>query len=121
MVCFDIEIAYPLSSRDNVNTAFGQHLEHLRKHYRACVLEEIINGKYRHLRYSLCDEDAIGFLHDLPSPTICIKIRILYKEIDLYSNFKATHKWLPPPKTPELKKVYWGACQLEKYQAKTHA
>ena len=116
MVCFDIEIAYPLSSRDGVNQAFAQHLEHLRKHYRADILEEIIHGKYRHLRYAICDEDATGFLHDLPSPTICIQVRILHKNIDLYSNFKATHKWLPPPKTAELKKVYWGACHLEKYQ-----
>jgi hypothetical protein len=121
MVCFDIEIAYPLSKRENVNRAFAQHLENMRKQYRACVLEEIINGKHRQLRYSICDEDAVGFLRDLPIPTICIKIRILHKDIDLYSNFKATHVWIPPPKTSELKKVYWGACHLEKYQAKIYA
>ena len=116
MVCFDIVLAYPLSSRHRANEVFDQRLEHLRKHYRADSLGELYEGGLKLTRFAICDEDAVAFLRDVPNPTFCISITLLRSDTLLYSNYKATGQSIRPPQHLLLKQVYWTAAKLEKWQ-----
>ncbi len=116
MVCFDIELAYPLSQRNESNLAYEQRLEHLRKHYRADGIETTYKKNLKVVRFAVCDEDAIGFLRDVPPPTFCLSIKILRTDVYLYKNYKATGQYVYPPHLLLLKQVYWKASQLQKWQ-----
>ncbi len=116
MTCFDIFIAYPLSPWNASNTAFDERIRHLQKHYNVDAKNTFETQTTRYLRLSVCDEDAVGFLRDLPRPTYCLWIRSLYQETFVYGNYKATGKWVAPPKNSLLKRVYWTASSLEKWQ-----
>jgi len=116
MVCFDIEIAYPVSERRQTNQTYERRIEHLRHHYRADPLSQEFYGAYKHLRFALCDEDAVSFLRDVPQPTFCVSIKLLRSDSFLYSNGKYTKRWIKAPKHLLLKKIYWTASSLEKWQ-----
>jgi hypothetical protein len=116
MVCFDVEIAYPLNKRTNVNQTFERRIEHLRRHHRGDILCQSFQGNLKHIRLAFCDEDTIAFLRDVPQPTFCVKIKLLRSDLFLYSNFKYTNTWVKPPKHLLLKKIYWTASSLEKWQ-----
>jgi hypothetical protein len=116
MVCFDIVIGYPVSSRRESNSTFDTRIEHLRKHYRADSLGEAYEEGLKLIRFAICDEDAIAFLRDVPSPTFCLSIALLRKDTLLYTNYKATGQYTKPPQHPLLKQVYWTASKLEKWQ-----
>ena len=115
MVCFTITIAYPLNSRYSVNDAYEVRIEHLRKHYRADCLSQSYEGHEKHITFAMCDEDAVAFLRDVPQPTTCISVGILRTDILLYSNCKRTGIFVQPPHNHLLKKVYWRAAQLQKW------
>lgn len=115
MVCFTITIAYPLSAREKNNMVYEQRLEHLRKHYRADSISQRYEGNEKHVTFALCDEDAIAFLRDLPQPTACVSVGIMRTDIVLYSNYKRTGVFVQPPHNLLLKKVYWRAAQLQKW------
>ncbi len=116
MVCFDVEIAYPISSRFQTNQTFERRIEHLRKHHRGDPLSQSFQGNLKHIRLAFCDEDAVAFLRDVPQPTFCVSIKLLRSDLLLYSNFKYTTTWVKPPRHPLLKKIYWTASSLEKWQ-----
>lgn len=116
MTCFDITIAYPIHERTNVNKSYDKHIDHLRKHYNANLLGTFVQNGEKHLRIALCDLDAANFLRDVPQPTYCIRIHLLRTGKILYTNRKSLWEWTPPPQDPILKKVYWSASQLEKWQ-----
>jgi hypothetical protein len=116
MVCFDIVLAYPLSPRHASNEVFAQRIEHLRKHYGADSLGEAYQGNLKLTRFAVCDEDAIAFLRDVPHPTFCVSIFLLRTTTPLYTNYKATGHYIKPPQHLLLKKVYWTASKLEKWQ-----
>ncbi len=116
MVCFDIVIGYPVSSRWESNRAFDARIEHLRKHYRADGLGEAYEGDLKLVRLALCDEDAVAFLRDVPNPTFCLSIAILRTNTLLYTNYKVTGQYTKPPQHPLLKQVYWTASKLQKWQ-----
>jgi hypothetical protein len=86
MVCFDIVLAYPVSSRWQSNEAFAGRIEHLRKHYRADTLGEAYDEGLKLIRFAICDEDAVAFLRDVPSPTFCLSIAMLRTNTLLYTN-----------------------------------
>lgn len=115
MVCFEVEIAYPLIAREDSNLTFLERIYHLSKHYRADAISTSRNGSFLHLTFAICNEDASGFLRDLPFPTFCVKIRILRSDNLLYSNYKYTGIYVYPPKLLLLKQVYWQASSLQKY------
>jgi hypothetical protein len=115
MVCFELEIAYPLQSREDSNLTYLERIHHLSKHYRADPIQSSRNGSFLHLVFAVCNEDASGFLRDLPFPTFCVKIRILRSDTLLYSNYKYTGIYVYPPKLYLLKQVYWQASSLQKY------
>lgn len=119
MVCFEIEIAFPLSWRDDSNNVFLHRIEHLRKHYNGDALQTSLKETYQHLTFAFCDEDAVGFLRDVPHPTICVQIKFLRTDVALYSNYKYTGRKVVPPKAPLLKKVYWMASSLERWYRPT--
>lgn len=114
MVCFEIEIAYPLT-REKSNVVYERRISHLRKHYCADPLHSERNGEFQHETFAVCDEDAVGFLRDLPIPTFCVKIKILRTDIFLYTHYKYTGIYVYPPKHILCKKVYWQASSLQKY------
>ena len=118
MVCFTITIAYPLSSRSKGNIAYEERIEHLRKHYRADSISQVYEGNENHLMFAVCDEDAVAFLRDLPPSTVCLSVGILRTNILLYSNYKRTGTFVQPPRHLLLKKVYWRAYQLQKWDSK---
>ena len=116
MVCFDITLAYTSSQNYRTRVTQERRLEHLRKHYNADSIGTPLekNGiLYR--RFALCDEDAVGFLRDIPEPVYCIQIKILRTESLFYSFWKATNIAVTPPRKHKLlKDVYWSASQLER-------
>lgn len=116
MVCFEIMLAYPVSERKRNNVVFDTRMEHLRKHYRADSLGETYDKNMKYTIYAVCDEDAVAFLRDVPNPTFCVSIKILRTDAVLYSNYKFTGKYIQPPHHLLLKKVYWRAAQLQKWQ-----
>ena len=115
MVCFEVEIAFPLQSKEGSNLVYLERIHHLSKHYNADPKKSDRNGCYLHLTFAVCNEDAIGFLRDLPFPTFCVKVGILREEVLLYSNYKYTGIYVYPPKLHLLKQVYWQASSLQKY------
>lgn len=115
MVCFTITIAYPLSSRERNNDAYEVRIEHLRRHYRADTISQSYEGNEKHVSFAICDEDAVAFLRDVPHPTVCISIGFLRSDILLYSNYKRTGIFIQPPQHLLLKRVYWRAAQLQKW------
>lgn len=119
MVCFDIFLAYPLHSREKRNVVFAARIKHLRRHYNVDETSSFSTDSTRYVRVSVCDDDAIGFLRDLPEPTYCVWIRFLRSNALFYANSKATGNWVVPPKELLLKRVYWLASSLEKWQAST--
>lgn len=116
MVCFDIEIACPVSERNQTNQTYERRIEHLRRHYRGDPLSHRFEGSLKILRFALCDEDAIAFLRDVPQPTFCVSIKILRTNVYLYTNRKYTKQSCVPPKHLLLKKMFWTASSLEKWQ-----
>jgi hypothetical protein len=121
MVCFEVEIAVPLSQRHDSNNVFLQRIDHLRKHYNGDPLQSFVKQNYRHLRFAFCDEDAVGFLRDVPHATICVQIKFIRTDILLYSNYKYTGTSSVPPKQLLLKKVYWMASSLERWYQPTQS
>ena len=118
MVCFELLIAYPLRSWEYSNTVFEQRIRHLRRHYNADEKNCFVVGGTRYLLLTVCNEDAIDFLRDVPEPVYCLWIRIRNQPNYMYANYKATGKWIVPPKELLLKRVYWTASSLEKWQPK---
>lgn len=116
MVCFDIEIAYPVSERYQTNQTFERRIEHLRHHYRGDPLSQRFEGGFKHLRFAFCDEDTFAFLRDVPQPTFCVSIKLLRSDLYLYHNFKYTKQYVKPPRHLLLKKIFWTASSLEKWQ-----
>ena len=116
MVCFDIEIAYPISERYQTNRTYERRIEHLRDHYRGDLLSQRFEGNLKLVRFALCDEDGVAFLRDLPQPTFCVSIKVLRTDVYLYTNYKHTKQVCTPPKHLLLKKIFWTASSLEKWQ-----
>jgi len=116
MVCFDVEIAYPLTERRRNNLVFEQRVEHLRKLYRGDRLSKTMKNGFQHERFSFCDGDTFAFLRDVPEPTFCVSIKLLRSDLYLYHNFKYTKQCVKPPKHLLLKKIFWTASSLEKWQ-----
>ena len=116
MVCFDVEIAYPVSERHQNNVVFEQRIEHLRKLHRGDILSKKFEGNLQHQRFSFCNEDAFAFLRDVPQPTFCVSIKLLRSDLYLYKNYKYTKQCVKPPKHLLLKKIFWTASSLEKWQ-----
>ena len=114
MVCFEVEIAYPLA-KEKSNVVYEGRINHLRKHYCADPLRSVYKDDFKHETFAICDEDAVGFLRDLPFPTFCVKVGILRNDTLLYANFKYTGIYVYPPRLPLFKKVYWQASSLQKY------
>jgi hypothetical protein len=115
MVCFEIEIAYPIQKRQHSNTTYQKRIQHLQKHYCADPVAIKHNESFQHFTFAICDEDAVGFLRDLPFPTFCVKVAILRTNVLLYSNYKYTGVYVYPPRNQLLKRVYWQASSLQKY------
>lgn len=116
MVCFDITVAYPLQRRHATNILQHQRIEHLRKHFNADILGSKNVNDIMYVRFAVCDEDAIGLLHDIPHPIYCVQISILRSRELFYSFKKITGLSVVPPRDSLLlKRVFWGASQLERH------
>jgi hypothetical protein len=116
MVCFIVEIAYPFVERHQNHLVFEQRIEHLRKLHCGDRLSKTLQNGFQHQRFSFCDEDTFAFLRDVPEPTFCVSIKLLRSDLYLYSNYKYTSKSIKPPKHLLLKKIFWTASSLEKWQ-----
>ena len=115
MVCFQITIAYPLQRRYQTNILQEQKINHMIKYHNGDYLDEEQVDNEMHIRVAICDEDAVGFLRDIPGGTYCLQIKVLRNNTLLYSFWKVTHVEVAPPRyDPLLKKVYWSASQLER-------
>ena len=115
MTCFEILFAFPISEFDRKNLGNRLRLEHLRKHYSADQIHIYDKNGFSFFQYSVCDEDAVGFLRDVPFPVFCVWIKLLRSDTLFYSCFKATQKYVIPPRFPKVfKDVYWAATKLEK-------
>jgi hypothetical protein len=111
MVCFEIVVSIPFNGKKTVNVLNEKCMEHLRKCYNADIIKEK-DGLYKILA---CNEDAVGFLQDLPRPIVCIRVSLLHQKILLYSNYSLTKERCIPPRDLLLKQVYWAASQLERH------
>jgi hypothetical protein len=118
MVCLELEIAFPIPPRYASEQTYLQRIDHLRKHYNADFIAKHYKGDFVHALFAVCDEEAAGFLRDLPAPTFCVKISYLRNDTVLYTNYKYTGLYTPAPKILILKKIYWLASSLEKWQPK---
>lgn len=114
MVCFDVYIAFSLYRKDSANLVNLKRLDHLAKHYVGDIRGMWVEDNYQHCRILLCDEDAVGFLRDVPDPVFAYKIQLLHKNTALYSNYKWSKQSIRPPQDPLLKKVFWMASSLER-------
>jgi hypothetical protein len=115
MVCFDISIAYPLQRRYQTNILQEEKISHMIKYHNGDFLGGKQIDNEMHIRVAICDEDAVGFLRDIPAGAYCLQIKDLHKNTLLYSFWKVTNvEVLPPRYDLILKKVYWSASQLER-------
>ncbi len=114
MVCFELILSIPISEKSTVNVLNEKYLEHLRKSYNA----DIQKNKENIYTILVCNEDAVGFLQDLPNPVVCIRVNLLHEKILLYSNYSLTKQKSIPPRELLLKRVYWAASQLERHLPK---
>jgi hypothetical protein len=114
MTCFEIVLAYPLQERQVVNLMNEKRVNQLCKYYSADFRIAACEEGNRLIKVRVCDMDAVGLLHDMPSGVYCVYVEVLHDRIPLYSNYKATHTWLKPPRELILKKVYWAATKLER-------
>jgi hypothetical protein len=115
MVCFDILLAYPSDIQYKSRITQEQRLEHLRRYHNADNLGSSEEDGRVYIRFAVCDEDAVGFLRDIPHPVYCISIKMLRTDIVLYSFWKLTQRNVIPPRNSTLlKDVYWSANQLER-------
>jgi len=116
MVCFDITLAYPLQKSERNNIVQEKRIEYLRRHANADRLDWKEGNNVMYIRFSACDEDAIGFLRDIPQPIYCVEIRILRTAELFYTFTKLTGAQVVPPRYSLLdKRVFWAASQLERH------
>ncbi len=118
MTCFFITVCLPLDMNRRSMRAMNEK--------RMQILLRTRNPQYFHtstesgLEYqvALCDEDAIRFLNDIPSPIFVKEIRYLYDpKYLLFSN-----RWLQGAENPSRKPftsvekdVYWAAKVTERW------
>lgn len=99
-----------------MNLLNDKKIAQLRKSYNADICKQKTAEEQTVFKILVCNEDAVGFLRDLPSPVFCLRVSLLHEKILLYSNYKQTHEKTIPPREFLLKQVYWSASQLERHQ-----
>lgn len=86
----------------------------LKYHNGDFITSKNVNNEV-YVTFTICNEDAVGFLRDIPSTSYVLEIKDKYKGSLFYSFWKATGTAVRPPRYDLLlKKVYWSASQLER-------
>lgn len=117
MTCFEVLLAFPISSLYRQNLGNRLRLDHLRKHCSMDLISMYTKNGYTFYHCFICDTDAVRLLRDVPFPVFCVWIKFLRTNQFLYSCYKATHHYVLPPRFPTLlKDIYWYATKLEKGQ-----
>lgn len=116
MTCFEIILAVPVFERQTMNVLNDKKIAQLRKSYNADICKQKTAENQTVFQILVCNEDAVGFLQDLPSPVVCLRVSLVHEKTLLYSNYKKTHTKTIPPRELLLKQVYWSASQLERHQ-----
>ncbi len=121
MVCFDILLSVRVHSKKSANAVNDIRFKHMCKHYNVEILNTYTEDRVQYRRVIACDEDAVAILYDIPSPMVCVSVKIYRSDTVLYQNSKVTHKKSIPPRETLLKRVYWMASSLERRLLSTHS
>ena len=112
MVCFRIHLCFPPSKRESSNSALQSRIEHIIRHSNASITGFIEYRGIQEYQISICDEETVALLRDLPTPFAVSNIDILHSNINLYKH----RQHQSPPRIPLLQNIYWLAKSTERWQ-----
>jgi hypothetical protein len=114
MVCFRIDLVFPKQVTKNSYTGVIEaRAEHLFKHRNAAIKGKIDTPSSVEYIVSVCDQDTVELLRDLPTPFIVKSITLLYTKQVLYLH-KKHHQ---PPCDKIFRDVYWLAKSTERWSS----
>ena len=119
MVCFRIEVVYPLQERQKVNLQNEAFIRHIAQHCGGDYDTKTVNSAAFTYVFRICHGSATRFLLALKPPFFIKEIQVLHTEEPVYINrlfYKGPAKTQYAPKQEDLKDAFWLAKSCERWQ-----